>query len=516
MKHEFSFSIRPRVFIDDSEGGTEKRWVDCDFLCVRYPGSLGLGSSVANIIHDADLVLSNPMDIAKKLKMSLADTQVIIDSVCKELAPRSNSVKELDRERSDKFTTGDPGLDATIGGGIRTGMVWELVGERYVLSHCSFCPDIISLYSSSGKTQLALQLSLLVQIPPNLGGLSGAACYLTTNSKLVTRRLSQLMTEHPLLSPSVCGLSDIHTQSLPTLPILMHTLSVTLPALIQDVSIRSERKPLKLLIIDSLGALFHSAEKPTSQSLFERSKALTELSCSLHKIAARHQIAVVIINEVTDVFDHYAGLDETESDDVLYRNQARWFGCAHTVPGEDKKEAGLGLVWANQVNVRIMMSRTGRRRYMANDEGNSKRRRIEDDKPSNLEGARERRQQNSAEQPTLVRRLTVIFSSVSLPASVDYIVTGGGVSVLAEDVFDSVVIMDSEQGTDRNFLGQSSLKEQSVVTGPLAIAQRGADTMDEHYEAAYWDGFDDVAKEIYLDIDFDLLDKDIVEADFRK
>lgn len=30
------------------------------------------------------------------------------------------------------LTTGDAVLDRALGGGIRTGIVWELVGERYV------------------------------------------------------------------------------------------------------------------------------------------------------------------------------------------------------------------------------------------------------------------------------------------------------------------------------------------------------------------------------------------------
>ena len=31
----------------------------------------------------------------------------------------------------EHFTTGDTVIDAALGGGIRTGMVWELLGERY-------------------------------------------------------------------------------------------------------------------------------------------------------------------------------------------------------------------------------------------------------------------------------------------------------------------------------------------------------------------------------------------------
>ena len=39
--------------------------------------------------------------------------------------------------------------------------------------------------SASGKTQLALQLCLLVQVRPILGGLSGSACYLSTHASML-------------------------------------------------------------------------------------------------------------------------------------------------------------------------------------------------------------------------------------------------------------------------------------------------------------------------------------------
>ena len=33
--------------------------------------------------------------------------------------------------RGEYLTTGDPCIDSMLGGGIRPGMVWELIGERY-------------------------------------------------------------------------------------------------------------------------------------------------------------------------------------------------------------------------------------------------------------------------------------------------------------------------------------------------------------------------------------------------
>ena len=45
--------------------------------------------------------------------------------------PALNRFDILDNEEDEYFTTGDVVLDRALGGGIRTGMVWEVVGERY-------------------------------------------------------------------------------------------------------------------------------------------------------------------------------------------------------------------------------------------------------------------------------------------------------------------------------------------------------------------------------------------------
>lgn len=46
--------------------------------------------------------------------------------------------------------------------------------------------------SASAKTQLALQLLLQVQLPPEMGGLGGAAYYLSTEGDFASSRLQQV------------------------------------------------------------------------------------------------------------------------------------------------------------------------------------------------------------------------------------------------------------------------------------------------------------------------------------
>lgn len=284
--------------------------------------------------------------------------------------------------------------------------------------------------SAAGKTQLALQLSLSVQLPPSQGGLSGACCFISTRSGLPTPRLLQMSQLHPRIDSSFCTLDDIYTIHTGEFNILAHVLSATLPELIAEK--QEGTKPVRLVIIDALTELFHSETKTSSTSLWERSKSIVQLSTLLHSLAAAHSIAVVVLNAVTDVFDHpseFAASSQHEgtqplgfSADVLYKEQARWFNRANSLPGEDRKQADLGLVWANQVNARLMLSRTGRRRYLDASEIRAlKRRKFNDGDP-------EVDTNTNADDALLIRRLTVIFSSVSRPGSVDYVVTEGGIS----------------------------------------------------------------------------------------
>ncbi|KAH7930902.1 P-loop containing nucleoside triphosphate hydrolase protein [Leucogyrophana mollusca] len=360
----------------------------------------------------SDLLLATSSDISRNCRLPPQEASRIVDLISRECARPLHLMSEILNQGQEKFTTGDAELDGVIGGGIRTGMIWEVVGE-----------------SAAGKTQLALQLSLLVQLPPRLGGLAGSACYLTIASKLSTTRMEQLLNSHPLLSPSLCNMSDVQTISTSTIDRLIYVLSQTLPALISARAQDTSTKPVKLVIIDALAELFHSLGRTTTKTLVERSRQVSEISTLLHTLASKHQIAILVLNEVIDVIDRGPS---TDAGDMSYRDQSRWFGRGDSAPGEDRKEATLGLVWANQVNVRIFLARTGRRRYLVESDGRVKKPRGPDLNPAHTTVQFE-------DQPTLIRRLTVIFSTVSMPASCDYIVTTQGVSVVPDTTIPAFV-----------------------------------------------------------------------------
>ena len=268
---------------------------------------------------------------------------------------------------------------------------------------------------------MALQLSLMVQLPRRLGGIDGAACYITGTSVLPTSRLIDIRDTHPLLSPSLCDLADVHTIRASEISLLLHVLSHRLPTLLDQLLAQPGRKPVKLLVLDALTELFHTHDRVSKDTLFERSRSLTEISYHLHAIASKYQLAVFVLNEVVDVFDRNAGADVGRPGEVLYREQSRWFSRADDVPGGSRKEASLGLVWANQVNARIMLSRTERMRVVDDEDGRQTKRPRLEDPPSPVA------------RPIRIRRLNVIFSSVGKPVALDYVVRKDGITTLPED-----------------------------------------------------------------------------------
>jgi DNA repair protein RAD57 len=278
-----------------------------------------------------------------------------------------------------------------------------------------------------------------VQLPVEQGGLNGSACYLTTSTTLPTPRLIQLLHEHPLLAGSRCTLDSIQTSATKSVASLLHALSEILPASINAAKARST--PLKLLIIDSLADVLLEDAKVSTATLADRSRNLSAIAAQLHALAATHQLAVVAINRVTDVWER-PDADRGFLGELIYADHARIFGRADGKDGPSKKSAALGLVWANQVNARIMLARTERQHHYHDGLRHRHRRQPHGaavaamPKPTETH---DRKRQHPDEDDedlvlVLVRRLTIVFSSVSAPASVDFIVTSRGVETLAKDL----------------------------------------------------------------------------------
>ncbi|KAI0670598.1 P-loop containing nucleoside triphosphate hydrolase protein [Trametes maxima] len=367
--------------------------------------------------------------------------EALIDLVCKELASPPRLLREVVHLGAEKFTTGDTNLDEVLSGGIRIGMVWELAGEN-----------------NAGKTQLALQLSLTVQLPKNMGGISGAACYVSTRGDLPTPRIGEIVECHPLLSSELCRLSDIHTVKAPYFPALQKVLTESVPAFAEQRASTPGAKPAKLLIIDTLSDVFDKMKDDRYEDTILRARHLRLTSSHLHSLASKYQLAVVVLCGARSTFPRTDGGDRAPGE-LRYSNQERWFARGHTLPGEDAHEAVLGHVWPNQLNARIMMSRTIRTRSRAQvapqvPEGPpAKRRKLEDGKEC-APGM------SAADEVVPFRRFTVIFSSAGPPDTCDYVVLDEGVRGFA-----------AEEAPPLTFIYPMSPSSGSVPSEPQAPTQ---------------------------------------------
>ena len=289
------------------------------------------------------------------------------------------------------------------------------------------------------------------QIPINQGGLDGAVAYITTGSaSLPTNRLLEIARLHQKTAKLDMNtlLDNIHHCRAPTVYALMQVLKYNLPSLCDQLSSEDRlppRKPIKLLIVDSITALFQIGEKTTAATLADRSKAIAEMSTSLHHLVSQRGMTCLVLSHVTDVFQaqdgYYGGQDVGE---ILYRDQSKWFNQSL---GDGRKEATLGLIWANQVNTRVRLSRTERRRLLENDDDSTtiavKRRKGVDGTqiPARFVHPADPRDEDDDDlspRGTLIRRFSLIFSPSSHPTATEFIIVAAGVQAFDSPPLHSV------------------------------------------------------------------------------
>ncbi|KAG6010292.1 hypothetical protein E4U21_007341 [Claviceps maximensis] len=187
-----------------------------------------------------------------------------------------------------RISTLDALLDASLAGGIPTSSITEITGE-----------------SGAGKTQFLLTLCLAVQLPPP-HGFSKQALYISTESGLATRRLSQMLSSHPLLQEMDASLrpslDNILSTVTPDLESQDHILEYQVPVLLS-------RHNIGLVVIDSVAANYRAEFERSGPSaasyganMAARSAALVRLGALLRNLARQHDVAVVVANQVADRF----------------------------------------------------------------------------------------------------------------------------------------------------------------------------------------------------------------------
>ncbi|XP_038161270.1 DNA repair protein XRCC3 [Cyprinodon tularosa] len=272
-----------------------------------------------------EVLCSSGPDLQNMTGLSPSDLQELLHAAATACRPHQ-PVTALQLQRGEcprlesglRLSTGCPVLNQLLRGGLPVGGVTELSGE-----------------SGAGKTQLGLQLCLSVQYPVEHGGLGAGALYICTEDQFPIKRLQQLISEQsvlrsdvpPSLISSLRFSDNVYIEHTADLDSLQVCLSRRAPLLLAQGRVR-------LIVVDSVAALFRCEFQ--ADDWLERNKQLLCFSSMLHKLSQDFTTPVLCINQVTDLF-----------------NQS---GSGLSAPSSSVSPA-LGLAWANQVLVRLMMRR---------------------------------------------------------------------------------------------------------------------------------------------------------------
>ncbi|XP_071665792.1 DNA repair protein XRCC3 isoform X3 [Patagioenas fasciata] len=275
-------------------------------------------------------------DLQRLMKLSSADIQCLLKTVS--LTLRRNSMltalqlyrdKDHLTSQQQKLSLGCSVLDALLKGGIPLVGITELAGE-----------------SSAGKTQISLQLCLCVQYPYKYGGLESGAVYICTEDVFPSKRLQQLIDQQHQLRADVPaeivqkikfgnGIFVEHAADLET----FHN------CITNRISLLLARGMVRLVVIDSIAALFR-CEFGASDSV-TKARYLQTFGAQLHSLSMRFRTPIMCINQVTDA------VSELEAAQCGCRN----LECLLCSAVGNRVSPALGITWANQLLMRLMVSR---------------------------------------------------------------------------------------------------------------------------------------------------------------
>ncbi|XP_029397085.1 DNA repair protein XRCC3 [Mus pahari] len=222
-------------------------------------------------------------------------------------------------EQHQRLSLGCPVLDQFLGGGLPLDGITGLAGR-----------------SSAGKTQLALQLCLAVQFPRQYGGLEAGAVYICTEDAFPSKRLWQLIEQQQKLRTDVPGelterirfSNHIFIEHAADVDTLLECVSKKVPILLS-------RGMARLVVVDSVAAPFRCEFHLQASAV--RAKLLHSLGATLRKLSSTFQSPVLCINQVTEMVE-----------DQQFVPRA----------SEERLSPALGITWANQLLMRLMVDRT--------------------------------------------------------------------------------------------------------------------------------------------------------------
>jgi DNA repair protein RadA len=176
-----------------------------------------------------------------------------------------------------RLTTGSKVVDRLVDGGLETQTITEFYGEY-----------------GTGKSQICHQLCVNVQLPPERGGLNGAALYVDSENTFRTERIVS-MSKHLGLDPEQVVKNIIYAEAY---------TSDHQAFLLDNADEVIKQNNVKLIIVDSLTAHFRS-EYIGREMLAPRQQRLNKHMHKLIGLARAFNAVAVVTNQVMakpDVF----------------------------------------------------------------------------------------------------------------------------------------------------------------------------------------------------------------------
>ena len=265
---------------------------------------------------------------------------------------------------------GDPIIDKILHGGFRKGII-EISGE-----------------SGSGKTSIGMQLLFQCCLNPEDGGLGAKAVYLSTEGRPDQGRYAQLLKQYGSKYGSIPFGERILMQN-------VHKLVFQTKSLFKLLPDQARLNNVKLIVLDSIATFYRS-----KTDFIQRAKEMNKTCQHLRRLSFEHNLIVVLINQISDVFP----------DDIQFR--ASHYGSV--LSSQRRVKPALGLAWSNVVNLRIMLSRSTATHDIVGCDEEGKERYLR------------------ATDSAITRTLNIVFSPYMSRQWVNFEITDGGIKGIGQ------------------------------------------------------------------------------------
>ncbi len=269
-----SAKARPRTTESGEEESADAR------PAVALEDLSGVGGAIADKLREAgytdlmELAVASPGDVAEAAEIGTATAQKIIAEARRQadVGGFESGVTLLERrQKLGRVTTGAKSLDDLLGGGVETQAITEFSGEF-----------------GTGKTQLAHQIAVNLQLPVDQGGLASETVYIDTESTFRPERIVDMAKGVGLDPQEVLG--KIHIARA-----FNSNHQMLLVAKAQELA---RERPIRLIVVDSLTAHFRS-EYVGRGELAPRQQLLNRHLHELLRFGTTYNAAIVVTNQVS-------------------------------------------------------------------------------------------------------------------------------------------------------------------------------------------------------------------------